>query len=62
MWKERAQVQEVFSLEGKKEDASSRGNSICDQAIRSIAKEVKKKSSVCPTIESTKALWRGHPR
>jgi len=62
MWKERTQVQEVFSLEGKKEDASSRENSICDQAIRSIAKEVKKKSSVCPTIESTKALWRGHPR
>jgi len=46
----------------KKEVASGRRGGTCGHAIKGTAKGVEEKSSTCPTMEGTGALWRGHSR
>jgi len=47
----------VFSLGKGKEDASSRGGSMCGHAIKGTAKEMEEESGTCLTTKSTGALW-----
>ena len=35
---------------------------MCDQTMRSTVRGVEGKSSICPMIESIRALWKRHPK
>ena len=49
-------------MERRKEVASGGKGGTCGHATKSIAKGVEEKSGTCPTIKSTRILWRGHSR